>query len=181
MLMASTHRPDPAADDRPSWPADISLARTANGVAGPTVVVCIHPRCPCSEATLDTLETLLAAAHNTTAYAIFSMPDNASPDWANAELIRRARAIRGLTVVLDAGGRRCGAFGAKSSGQTFLYDTDGRLTFAGGLTPGRGEQGASTGSVFISSALSGHATPTRTIRSAVFGCALYHLPPGSPR
>ncbi|MDB5327056.1 MAG: redB [Phycisphaerales bacterium] len=181
MLMASTRRPDSAATDRPLWPVDVSLARSQNGVIGPTIVVCLHPRCPCSEATLDTLETLLASARNKTAYAIFSMPDQPSAQWTDVELIRRAKSIKGLTVILDAGGQQCAAFGAKSSGQAFLYDTGGRLAFAGGLTPGRGEVGASVGSAFVARVLSDEAWPTEVVRSDVFGCALYHLPSGSPR
>lgn len=181
MLMGSTRRPDPAADERPAWPAEVELARAVTGTAsatGPTLIVCLHPRCPCSDATLDALETLLASSKTATAYALFALPDAAPAGWADADLVARARTIPGLRVVLDRGGRQCSALGAKSSGQTFLYDASGRLSFAGGLTPGRGERGEVDGTRFIADALSGLPAPRQTLRTDVFGCALYRGPKG---
>ena len=149
--------------------------------ARPTLIVCLHPRCPCSDATLDALETLLDRFHNAAAYVLFSTPDRAKDDWNDAALVRRAKAMARLTVILDAGGRQTSLLGAKASGQTFLYDTAHRLIFAGGLTPGRGERGRAAGTQFIADVLSGSATSPPSFHTPVFGCALYRPTEGSVR
>lgn len=168
-LMRSAFTPDAPADAQAVWPVDLDLPRTRNEAA---YIVCLHPRCPCSEATADALIEVLGTATNADAYALFAVPDNAGPDWTDTDLVTRLRHVKGLHIVLDRGGRRSALLGAKASGQAYVYDPAGRLVFAGGLTPGRGERGESVGLSVFRASVSGHANNAAADRAPVFGCAL---------
>lgn len=171
MLMASTYTPSPAADTRPLWPAGLALCPATDR---PTLVLAFHPRCPCSDATLDALETLLDRTANKPAvFALLAIPANASADWTDNELSRRLRTMRGVSTLTDTDGLTSLALGAKTSGQTFAYDTAGRLVFAGGITPGRGEAGDCEGAAFLAGWLAKKRMPAGVFNSHVFGCALY--------
>ncbi len=125
---------DPAAvPDR--WPAAAGLPLAAGA---DTLVVVVHPRCPCSRATVDDLAGLLARCPpgrlRTT--VLFVRPAGVPAGWERTALYEAAAAVPGVAVVVDDGGRAAAAFGATTSGQAALYDPAGRLLFAGGLTPG---------------------------------------------
>lgn len=173
-MMRSAATPDAPADTRPVWPAEVSIRPDA---ARPTLVVCLHPRCPCSDATLDALAELLASDATVTAYVLFAVPASPGPGWTDAALVERARHMPRVVVRIDTGGRDCAALGARTSGQTFLYDTAGRLSFAGGMTPGRGETGSSDGAAAVRARLADPSALSHLDRTPVFGCALYRRPP----
>ncbi|HEX8325781.1 MAG TPA: hypothetical protein VF595_17890 [Tepidisphaeraceae bacterium] len=167
-MMAAARTPDPAADAPAQWPAAITPPRPAPAHA----VVCLHPKCPCSTATLEALADLAADSAGVAIDVLFAVPAH-KPEWADADLVERARRVPGLNVVIDEDGLRAAALGARTSGQTFLYDAAGRLAFAGGLTPGRGESGPCDGLTALKSALAGTNGPTPVRTTPVFGCALY--------
>jgi hypothetical protein len=178
MLMASTYRPGDRAEARAVWPSTVSLRPATDR---PTIVLCLLWRCPCSDATLDALQTLLEATENKPqVYALFAVPDHADAKWTDNALVRRSNAMSGVSVVFDQGGRLCQSFDARTSGQTFVYDAAGRLAFIGGLTPGRGESGACEATAFLTDWLAGHAPSRDVFQSHVFGCALYRAPEGNP-
>ncbi|MEK6235309.1 MAG: hypothetical protein N2C14_11430, partial [Planctomycetales bacterium] len=65
--------PSPLADPPDQWPRDSSIAR-ADGLA--TLVVFAHPRCPCTRATLDELERIMARRRDKVhARVVFMKPD----------------------------------------------------------------------------------------------------------
>src|SRR5437773_1160422 len=52
-------------------------------------------------------------------------------------------------IVLDNDGHEASIFHGFTSGQTFLYDGDGRLRFSGGITLLRGHAGFNSGSAEV--------------------------------
>ena len=106
-----------------------------------------------------------------TAYAIFLKPSGSSDDWERTDLWQSAASIPGVSVVVDDDGAEAHRFHAMTSGQTALYDVDGRLLFSGGITGSRGHSGDNAGrSAIVSLLNSGDAERTET---SVFGCSLY--------
>jgi hypothetical protein len=169
-LLAQYERdPGVAAEARVEWPAGSKLTRDAEG---PTLVMLAHPRCTCTRASLAELAELLARAERRPkTYVVFIKPETMPGDWEQSDLWQTAREIPGVSVVRDDGGIEADRFGAETSGQTFLYDTDGRLLFSGGTTGARGHQGDNVGRATLL-ALLNHERASRA-SSFVFGCSLF--------
>lgn len=137
----------------------------------PRLLVFLHPRCPCSKATLAELKELLAefsGTVNTEVY--FALPAEADANWEQTPLRNSAAQIPGVQVRTDAGGAIAKQLGAETSGHVVLYDAGGRLLFSGGITPARGETGASQGRRALTAALQGKAIESST--APVYGCPL---------
>ncbi|MGH7857922.1 MAG: RedB protein [Candidatus Binatia bacterium] len=156
------------------WPAESRLPPPARR---PNLVVLAHPQCACSRATVGELALLMARVHDrVSAHVLFLEPEGADESWVKSDLWERAAAIPGVTVWKDEGGRESERFGAATSGQTVLYDRDGRLRFSGGITAARGHSGDNAGrSTLTALLLDGAAGRPRT---PVFGCSLHE--PGAP-
>jgi hypothetical protein len=149
------------------WPAD-GPARNADGY---TLTVFVHPECPCSLATLSSLDKIMGqSGGRARAYVFAAMPVGAPADWHSAVLLEKARAIAGVTVVEDAKGHFCREFGAMTSGQTAMYDVSGSRVFFGGITDGRGHEGPNAGLSGVESILHGHSRTAA--ETPVFGCSL---------
>ncbi len=149
------------------WPATTRLPRRA-GVA--TVVLALHPACPCSRASLDELEGVLArAAAPLTALVLVVRPAGLEAPAAEASALERARAIPGVVAVVDEGGVEARRLGARTSGHVLVFDGEGRLTYSGGITAGRGLRGDGPARQAVAAAL-GSSTPTPPC--PVYGCPL---------
>lgn len=156
------------------WPlsADISLDPTR-----PTLLMFAHPKCPCTRASMEEFNRLLAQCHEAvTPHVLFFVPENKANDWAEGALWKSAKAIPGVVVETDPEGRKARLFGAETSGYVVLYSPRGELLFQGGITAGRGHAGDNTGESAILSLLASRDTQTR--QSRVFGCNL--LSPQAP-
>ncbi len=152
-----------------SWPPDTTIARSPDGRA--TLVMLVHPRCPCSTASIEDLDRLMLEARGRVdAHVLFFKPTAFAAGWAQTDLWRRAAAIPGVVAHEDPDGADARRFGAFTSGQTVLYDAAGRLLFAGGLTASRGHAGDNDGAGAIVALLRGGATERRA--TPVFGCSL---------
>ena len=150
------------------WPGTIQLSHDGNH---PTLIMFIHPRCPCSRATLGELEVLMARCQGKLdAQVWFLQPAGMSEVWVKTDLWRSAEVIPGVTVHRDEGGMEARRFHAETSGQAALYDSDGTLMFQGGITISRGHAGDNAGLTAVA-ALVAHE-PSRIIKTAVYGCAL---------
>jgi hypothetical protein len=136
----------------------------------PTLVMLAHPRCPCTDASVDELAKALAQVPGKVrAYVLFLKPQGVA-GWDDTELRRRAAAIPGVTILSDDNGVEARLFGAETSGHTLLFGTDGRLLFSGGITASRGHSGGNTGESAVVALINGDKTaPTK---SFVFGCSL---------
>ncbi len=159
--------PGPLAPAASNWPKHADLARDT---VRPTLVMFVHPHCPCSRASLTELATLLSRSKDRLAVRlVFIRPSVFEPGWEKSDLWSRAETLP-VQLTVDPEGKIARAFGAQTSGDTFLYDAAGRLVFHGGITPGRGHEGANAGL----DALESYVTTGRTEvdHCNVYGCPL---------
>jgi hypothetical protein len=169
ILLRYSHTPGAAARPHADWPREASI-KPLPGRS--TLLVFVHPQCPCSRATIGELARIIAAARDRVQTAVFFyVPPDSKEDWAHTDLWTSAASIPHVQVTADTDGNNARQFGARTSGQTLLYDRNGKLTFSGGITAARGHSGDNDGSDSIVALLLGktprrHATP-------VFGCALF--------
>jgi hypothetical protein len=156
------------------WPPGTGVVRDPGR---PTLLIFLHPRCPCSEASLEELARLLARVPGrATAMAILVKPPGARDAWEEGEIGEGVLRIPGVRLVVDTDGAEARRFGMRTSGAVAVYDAGGRLVFSGGITAARGHRGDSTGSHAILSLLDGNG-PGLT-GTPVFGCPLFS-PPGA--
>jgi hypothetical protein len=154
------------------WPADASIPLERQGL---TLVLAIHPHCPCSAATVHELERVLAPRPGRARLNVLLFkPANAPDSWASSSTSRTLANMADSKIWLDACGRKAARFGAVTSGQLLVYDGDGRLRFAGGITPLRGQNGANAGSESLEALLDDTQTELR--HTPVFGCSLITAP-----
>jgi hypothetical protein len=142
----------------------------------PKLVLLIHPKCPCSRATIGELARLMAQCNGKLLVTVLMLrPENAVAGWEKTDLWRDAAAIPGVKVVADEGGEQARRFGAVTSGQALLYGADGRLLFSGGITESRGHSGDNAGRDVILGLVLGSQRPdaTRTLSTPVYGCPLF--------
>jgi hypothetical protein len=151
------------------WPAGTSLVLSRSL---PTLVVFVHPHCPCSRATLGELEVLLAHYQRRVATrVVFLRPAGFAAEWVETDLFRTARGLHGVDVIRDDEGCETRRFGAQVSGEILLYDPDGVLLFRGGITASRGHHGDNAFRTTIEALLTGQR-PQGPVRAPVFGCSL---------
>lgn len=152
------------------FPAESSLERAPDR---PTLVMLVHPHCPCTRASLGELELLMAQTNNRArAYVLFLKPADFADDWVQTDTWQTASAIPGVTVVQDTDGREAQLFGGATSGQVYLYDSGGKMLFQGGITSARGHAGDNEGRAALTALLNGE--PPAQIETAVYGCPLFN-------
>lgn len=154
------------------WPAASQLPHEAGR---PTLVVFLHPMCPCSQATLSELERVVYGPQPTAARAplvvvVAVTPTTAESDWVNSPLIERARHWPKARVFIDQDGVEAERFSAAASGTVLFFDAAGVRRFAGGVTSARGHEGSNAGGDALASLLSGGFGPIATFPT--FGCRL---------
>ena len=140
----------------------------------PTLVMLVHPQCPCSRASISELNHLMALCPNRAAvFVLFVKPAGYPEAWAHTALWRQAAAIPGVRVLLDDNGDTARRFGAATSGQTLLYAPGGRLLYQGGLTGSRGHEGDNAGLSDMAALLGRRQAPEAAARQEpVYGCPL---------
>lgn len=169
VLWAYDNAPGEGASAPRTWPVSSTLIRAT---AQPTLILLAHPQCSCTRASLAELAEALAHANvRPKTYVLFLKPEGFSDEWAESDLWRTAAALPDVTVIRDDAGAEARRFGVVTSGQTLLYDTNGTLLFAGGITGARAHQGDNDGRRSIV-ALLNRQTPARTATN-VFGCPLF--------
>jgi hypothetical protein len=151
------------------WPQAAGL--TLDGTRC-NLVMFAHPKCPCTDASLEELKILMTRSHgNINPSICFFDPEGVSADWVHTSLVRDARNVPGLNVIIDQNGSIAAKFGALTSGQVLMFDSRGRRIFAGGITGSRGHAGDNRGLTLALALADGGATgPAQT---PVFGCALH--------
>lgn len=157
------------------WPARLLSGQNA-GL--PTLIVVLHPRCTCSQATLEELaEASREFDRPYNAIFLIDQPHASGFQWEKVSFYRAAQKALHARVVLDEDGHLGASFGALTSGEVFLYSAEAgssarSLLFAGGVTPGRGMLGSNQGIEGLKLAFKGQGQAKQT---PVFGCALASL------
>lgn len=150
------------------WPDDSGLERTSEF----TMVLSVHPRCPCTRATIAELARLMADIRDRVrVHVLFLRPSDTEPSFVQTDLWSAAELIPGVELHVDAGGRLAKAFGTQTSGTALLYGPSGQLAFAGGITSSRGHEGASVGQRRIREIVA-RGESDRALAD-VFGCSLF--------
>lgn len=168
-LLQFSSTPGAATHSPATWPDRAPIARSTDRS---TLLVFAHPQCACSRATIGELARIVACCSDRVAPAVFVyQPANPPDDWKDSPIWRNASEIPGVQVAPDPDGAIARRFRAKTSGETLLYDPDGRLQFAGGITAARGHSGDNYGRDAIVSLLLRREPGRR--QTPTFGCALF--------
>jgi hypothetical protein len=168
LLLDFQTTPGNAGAPRDDWPAN---SRIQPDPERANLVMLVHPRCPCTRASLGELAQLMTRCRNlVTAHVLCFKPREFEQHWEKTDLWESADAIPGVNVISDEGGQEIELFGAYTSGHVLLYDSTGKLLFSGGITASRGHSGDNSGrSAIVSLLTQGMAEQTETF---VFGCPL---------
>jgi hypothetical protein len=151
------------------WPAQSQIPLDTGR---PTLVMFVHPHCPCTRASLGELDLLMARCQGRlSAHVVMIQPEGTTEEWLQTDLWRTASAIPGVTVHTDNAGAESQRFQTETSGQTVLYDRNGNLLFAGGITISRGHAGDNPGRSALAALLKGEIS--NQVKTPVFGCSLF--------
>ncbi len=169
LLGSEAYRAAPHVIMRAWYPAlsDLSLDRHR-----PTLLVFVHPQCPCTAATFENLEQLRTKTLDKLAVTlIFTLPPGVPPGWENGTLLTTAERMSGVRVFRDVDGVETRRFGVRTSGHILMYAPNGHLLFSGGITAARGHAGDSPGESAIVH-LTKEPWHSDTVEKPVFGCTL---------
>ncbi|MGQ0760777.1 MAG: RedB protein [Acidobacteriota bacterium] len=160
----------PSANPPAHWPRESAITPIANRH---TLVMLVHPKCPCTRASMEELSKLMTnCAGRLNAHVLFLTPKSAPHDWYRTDTWSSAARIPGVTTIVDHDGKEAARFGALTSGQVVLYDTDGRLVFTGGITASRGHMGDNAGRGAIEALV--NTSVANITHGPAFGCPLFN-------
>ena len=153
LMVAYTNAPGQSGSPPMIWPKSSQVPRDADH---PTLVMFVHPHCPCSKASISELSLLMTyCQEQINAHVFFLKP---------AKMVR------------DEAGHEAQLFHAETSGDTVLYDAKGNLLFHGGITISRGHSGDNPGRSALQTLVldqSAQQTQTPVLQTPVFGCSLF--------
>jgi hypothetical protein len=156
------------------WPVDSAVTRNRSGY---TVVIVLHPECPCSEATVEELDSIIAHSGGRLRAHLLFVELPGLPSAQLSKLWERASRIPAVQLTKDVGGAEARRFGTRTSGETRLYGPAGKLLFHGGITASRGHSGDNPGEAAILVLLTPGSQLTTPVAAPVFGCALWNDAP----
>lgn len=160
------------------WPDGSSIVRSRTK---PTLLMFLHPLCPCSGASVAEWQRLTTRQGKRVAPVVVMVAPSgpASGEWDRTELESAASSTPGVEVKRDRGGLEAERFGVATSGHVLLFDTDGTLQFSGGITAARGHEGGNDGLDALTALIEG-GRPSRS-EWPVFACPLVRpRPPDRP-
>jgi hypothetical protein len=143
-----------------------------------TLVVGLHPECPCSRATLAELDRVLLEAGEALEVIVIFDDTNPLAPARNSVLYRQATQLPRTRVTCVTSVTELERFDFRTSGETRLYRPDGTLVFRGGITASRGHEGENAGTAAV--VTHARAELCGTSATPVFGCALSSARSSSP-
>lgn len=179
ILQRYSNTPGEAAVPPVNWPDDSEVVRSADG---PTLLIFVHPHCPCTRATLRELEAIMSRSRRQLAvHVVFVQPRGVDTDWLAGDLWEVARRLAGVSVFADVDGLESRRFRVATSGTTLLYDTDGTLQLSGGITASRGHEGDNPGRDALLKLVCASDPCQQTAgQYVVFGCPLLNRDAAEP-
>lgn len=151
-----------------TWPVDSAIKLDSDV---PTILLFLHPKCPCSLATVRELQRGLGNDSQAISIRIgLFCPVGRDDSWTDTQLKANAeQAFQGSTFV-DREGAEATRFGAITSGQVFAFSPAGECLFRGGATSARGHEGHNLGVQALQQIVAGK--PTSCTTTPVFGCPI---------
>lgn len=140
----------------------------------PQLLLALHPRCPCSRATISELAKVLSRTRDACEVTLLMYKPAGAPDsWIQGALWDECRRMN-CQVRPDPNGRLAASLGSLTSGGVVLYDGDGRLRYQGGITGSQGHEGDNAGAQSVVQILHGDRASHKSM--PVFGCPLKQEP-----
>lgn len=156
------------------WPVHSSVQRDPSL---PTLVMSVHSMCSCTRASIEELSRIMTVlqgkliAH----VLIVPLPGQTETELRDTFVWKRSAETPGVFIHIDQEGLQTKQFGALVSGKVMVFDTQGKLSFHGGITDSRGHEGENAGRKQIISLIldkvSGKGLVMKT--TPVFGCLLF--------
>jgi len=161
-------RPGDSSSPPVRWPEESPIRRD---VHASTLLIFLHPLCPCSRASVEELGNILnQCGHRVSTYALLCSATDFTEARGRSAIEQDLGAIPNARTWRDRGGTEARRFGAGTSGQVVLYDAQGRLSYSGGITAARGHRGDNYGRAAVIDRILGKAGDHSG--SPVFGCPL---------
>jgi hypothetical protein len=161
--------PGPAERVGDRWPEGTWLCPAPDR---PTLVMSVHPRCPCTRASAWELAQVLSRCRGRVeVYVLVFMPEQQDGSWGPGDYLRLLATMPGVHLVNDPGGALAARFGTVTSGSVELFAPDGRLLFHGGITSSRGHQGNNRGRQALLGLILAGSTPCPK-ETPVYGCPI---------
>lgn len=168
-MLVYSNSPGRAGSPPQYWP---KASRIWHSPGKPTLVMFVHPRCPCSRASLGELALLMARCHDrVNAHVCFIQPAETATEWTQTGLWREAGQIPGVETRRDKDGCETKLFNVETSGDTVVYSANGDLLFHGGITISRGHAGDNPGRTAIQDIL--YNDHGGFVQTPAFGCSLF--------
>ena len=174
ILLTYDSRPGEIPRQLVGWPSGSSLVRHAKL---PTLVMFVHPHCPCTRASISELERLHSDCHGLAEFQVVAyQPASTGEDWRDSPIMRTLIRTDDVGVKWDRDGLETQRFGVATSGHVLLFDRFGRLQFTGGITNSRGHEGSNAGREFMTRFLRfgsrEQSVQTSAFRTSVYGCQI---------
>ena len=150
-----------------TWPRDSRLVHSKTGV---TLLVFLHPHCPCGRATVNQLEQLIYGQQGMRTNIVLLKPTKVAPGWERGLIHEMCLSLKDVHILIDDAGREARRFDIATSGHVCLYDENQQLLYSGGITRARAHEGGNAGIDALRSILTGGRQMTGI---PVFGCPLF--------
>lgn len=152
-------------------PLDQTPLASDDGPHGWRLVMAVHPKCPCTAASLSELERLLAKAGPDLSCTVLAYtPSGAPSDWRERGVLGAATRLPRAEIVADTDGAVAASLGIETSGGVVLYDAHGQPRFHGGVTIARGHEGDNLGVDSVLALVRGETPPRES--TSVYGCRI---------
>ncbi len=152
----------------PQFLAPNKIIKTTNL---PTLILFVHPRCPCTRATINELSIIMTKCKDkVNANVLFFTPTGYPDSWAKTDTYYSTKLIPQVKVYFDRGGKQIKRFHALTSGHVLLYDSSKKLIFSGGITKSRGNIGANLGLYSVIEKIKANKEQKVT-ETSVYGCS----------
>jgi hypothetical protein len=136
-----------------------------------SLVMALHPHCPCSRASVGELEKIYSHAHDQIRITVLAFKPKDEPDsWIKSSTVRELGKMN-ARIVVDGDGAVAKELGLATSGQALLYNPEGKLLFNGGITSARAHSGDNLGEDSILQLVHGGESTVNS--TPVFGCPIF--------
>jgi hypothetical protein len=136
-----------------------------------SLVMGLHPHCPCSRATVEELAKILSRAPESVKLTVFAFKPKDEPDsWIEGSTVSSLKKFK-ARIVVDEEGTEAQRLGLATSGQVQVFSSAGVLLYNGGITAGRGHGGDNIGAQTVLELLRDGKSEGRS--APVFGCSIF--------